>query len=130
MHRNQADYTLTFRRLCDAALTSEADVGVRALFVNPVAYDEWAAGWRLRLTREGASPEARGKAMQLVNPAFIPRNHRIEQVITAAVEREDYSPFSELLEVLSRPYEEPESLVAYGNPPRPEQRVTQTFCGT
>jgi uncharacterized protein YdiU (UPF0061 family) len=130
MHRNQADYTLTLRRLCDAALTPAADVGVRALFVNPVAYDEWAARWRLRLAREAGSPDVRFKAMRLVNPAYIPRNHRIEQVIAAAVEREDFSRFSELLEILSRPYEEQESLTDYGRPPQPDERVTQTFCGT
>jgi uncharacterized protein YdiU (UPF0061 family) len=130
MHRNQADYTLTFRRLCDAASTSEADVGVRALFANPVAFDDWAAKWRLRLAREAQSPGARGTAMRLVNPALIPRNHRIEQAIVAAVERADDSLFLELHEVLSRPYEDPVSLTAYGDPPRPDERVTQTYCGT
>jgi uncharacterized protein YdiU (UPF0061 family) len=68
--------------------------------------------------------------MRLVNPAVIPRNHRIEAVIVAAVERGDYAPFEELSRILSRPYEEQPSFAAYANPPRPEERVLQTFCGT
>ena len=44
--------------------------------------------------------------MRGINPAFIPRNHRIEQAIAAAVEREDFAPFEEMLQVLSRPYED------------------------
>jgi uncharacterized protein YdiU (UPF0061 family) len=67
--------------------------------------------------------------MWAVNPAFIPRNHRVEAVIQAAVNN-DYAPFEELLTVLSRPYEDQPQYAAYVEPPLPEQRVTQTFCGT
>jgi uncharacterized protein YdiU (UPF0061 family) len=68
--------------------------------------------------------------MRRVNPAVIPRNHRVEAVISAAVEREDYAPFEEMLEVLSKPYELQPGLEAYERPPRPDERVLQTFCGT
>jgi len=68
--------------------------------------------------------------MRRANPAYIPRNHRVEQAIAAAVEREDYSLFYELLDVLALPYEEREPFAAYAAPPRPDERVTQTFCGT
>jgi uncharacterized protein YdiU (UPF0061 family) len=127
MHRNEADFTLSFRRLCDAASTAEADRNVRTLFSNPTAYDEWAASWRARLSRETGD---RSEAMRRVNPAFIPRNHRVEQAIVAAVEREDYSLFSELLEALSSPYNQSDAFAVYANPPRPDERVTKTFCGT
>jgi uncharacterized protein YdiU (UPF0061 family) len=46
---NRADFTLTFRRLCDAAAGAEGDAGVRTLFADPVTYDTWAAAWRQRL---------------------------------------------------------------------------------
>src|SRR5579872_4194679 len=46
MHENDADFTLTFRRLCDAAADEKADANVRVLFANPAAYDDWAASWR------------------------------------------------------------------------------------
>ncbi len=67
--------------------------------------------------------------MRAVNPAFIPRNHRVEAVIQAAVNN-DYAPFEELLTVLSKPYEDQPAYSAYTEPPLPEQRVLQTFCGT
>jgi uncharacterized protein YdiU (UPF0061 family) len=130
MYRNKADFTLTFRRLCDAADSAQADAGARALFSNPANYDEWAARWRLRLSREPRQPAERAQAMRRVNPAFIPRNHRVEQALDAAVARAELTPFSELLQVLSRPYEEQSAYSAYAEPPPPEQRVLQTFCGT
>ena len=67
--------------------------------------------------------------MRNVNPAVIPRNHRIEAVIQAAVML-DYAPFEELLAVLAKPYEEVPAYADYANPPEPHQRVLQTFCGT
>jgi uncharacterized protein YdiU (UPF0061 family) len=68
--------------------------------------------------------------MRAVNPAFIPRNHRIEAVIQAATSRDDFAPFEELLTVLSRPYEDQPAFLHYAEPPEPDQRVLQTFCGT
>jgi uncharacterized protein YdiU (UPF0061 family) len=68
--------------------------------------------------------------MRSVNPAFIPRNHRVEAVIEAAVNRDDYARFEELLAVLSEPYEDQPMFAAYAEPPQPHQRVLQTFCGT
>jgi uncharacterized protein YdiU (UPF0061 family) len=130
MQRNRADFTLTFRGLCDAAETEEGDARVRVLFANPREYDEWAGRWRLRLNREGAESGARAAAMRQVNPAFIPRNHRIEQVIKAAVEGQDFAPFAELSTVLSHPYQALEGFESYAAPPEPGERVLQTFCGT
>jgi uncharacterized protein YdiU (UPF0061 family) len=68
--------------------------------------------------------------MRAVNPAFIPRNHRIEAVIDAAVNRDDFAPFEELLTVLAKPYQDQPALSGYADPPEPDQRVLQTFCGT
>jgi uncharacterized protein YdiU (UPF0061 family) len=68
--------------------------------------------------------------MRKVNPAFIPRNHLIETALNAAVERQDFQPFEELLDVVSRPYEDRPGSERYGMPASPEESVTQTFCGT
>jgi uncharacterized protein YdiU (UPF0061 family) len=130
MAKNQADFTLTFRRLSEAALGPDRDGDVRQLFADPTAYDEWAALWRQRTGEEPQDPASRRTAMRAVNPAFIPRNHRIEALIEAAVNRDDFAPFEELLTVLSRPYEDQPALSAYAEPPEPDQRVLQTFCGT
>src|SRR5580692_10249175 len=78
MAKNQADFTLTFRRLSDAALGPEHDRDISSLFADPTACDEWAARWRQRTGEEPHHPAARQAAMRAVNPAFIPRNHRIE----------------------------------------------------
>src|SRR5258707_698840 len=76
------------------------------------------------------SPTKRAQAMRRVNPAVIARNHRVEQALRAAVEREDFAPFSELLAVLSRPYEEQGAYLAYAAPAQAGERILQTFCGT
>src|SRR6202023_890324 len=103
MAKNQADFTLTFRRLSDAALDPADDGEVRQLFAEPAAYDEWAVRWRQRIGDEEMAPAVRQAAMRAVNPAFIPRNHRVEAVIEAATNADDFSPFEELLTVLSKP---------------------------
>src|SRR4051794_18052843 len=119
MAENQADFTLTFRRLCDAAAGPDHDGPVRDLFVDPTAFDRWASHWRERLGQEPQDGIARRAAMRAVNPAYIPRNHRVEAVITAAVEREDFTPFEELLAGLSQPRAEPTPLAAYPHSPVP-----------
>jgi uncharacterized protein YdiU (UPF0061 family) len=130
MAANGADFTLTFRRLCDAASDPAADEAVGRLFADPAAYAAWAAEWRTRLGREAQSPSARRDAMRAANPAFIPRNHRVEAAIAAAVESADFGPFEALSEVLSRPYEDQPSFSEYALPPEDGERVYRTFCGT
>ena len=130
MHRNQADFTLTFRGLCEAAEREAADPRVRALFASPRDYDGWAVRWRARLARDPLDPHSRAAAMRQTNPAVIPRNHRIEQVIEAAVERQDFEPFARMSEVLSQPYRLGEGFESYAEAPQPAERVRQTFCGT
>jgi serine/tyrosine/threonine adenylyltransferase len=130
MMANGADFTLTFRRLCDASMDSEADAQVRTLFSDPAAYDAWADKWRRLLADEPVSPDQRAEAMRRVNPAFIPRNHMVEAALKAAVERQDFQPFEDLLEVVSRPYDERPGLDRYAAPAPPDERVLYTFCGT
>ena len=130
MHDNEADFTLTFRRLCDAVFDKKMDRNLRNLFKDAAAYDKWSKSWRNRLSRESASTEERTKLMRKVNPAVIPRNHRVEHALNAAVENLDYGPFEKLVEVLSSPYEEPEGHSKFMQPPKPGEHVLQTFCGT
>ena len=130
MASNGADFTLTFRRLCDATSRPDGDAAVRSLFTDPSAFDDWAATWRHRLAEEGEEANERQAAMRAANPAFIPRNHLVEEAITAAVNKGDFSPFESLLTVLSMPYEDQPAFGRYADPPRPEQVVHQTFCGT
>jgi uncharacterized protein YdiU (UPF0061 family) len=130
MARNAADFTLTFRRLCDAAENSDKDAAVRSLFGDPSAFDAWAAKWRHRIAQEGGEANERREAMRGANPAFIPRNHLVEEAIAAAVNDSDFLPFETLLTVLARPFEDQPLFGRYADPPRADQVVHQTFCGT
>jgi serine/tyrosine/threonine adenylyltransferase len=129
MHRNQADFTLTFRALCEAQ-DAQGSAGIRGCFADGRDFDDWALRWRARLAREPLPPASRTESMRRANPAYIPRNHRIEQVITAAVEHGDFAPFEQLSTVLSQPYQEQAALMHYAAAPHPGERVLQTFCGT
>ena len=130
MAANNADFTLTFRRLSNAAAGPEADLETRAQFTDPTAFDSWAVAWRERLRGESVSAAERAAAMRQANPAIIPRNHRVEEAIAAAVGRQDFQPFHDLLNAVSRPFEDRPELEQYTAPALPGERVTQTFCGT
>jgi uncharacterized protein YdiU (UPF0061 family) len=130
MAANEVDYTRFWRGLCDAAGDPAQDGAVAALFADPQAFHAWAPRWLERLAREGVAPEDRRAAMRRVNPAFIPRNHRIEEVIAAAVHGGDLAPFEAFARVLERPYDDQPESAWWGEPPKPEERVQATFCGT
>jgi len=126
----EADFTLAFRRLCDAAQDPAADESLRSLCANEDLYNDWAVRWRQRLGQEGGDASRRSALMRAANPAFIARNHRVEAVINAAVQRDDFAPFEELLAVLAKPFEDQPGFSHYMDPPKAHERVTQTFCGT
>ncbi len=131
MADNGADFTLTFRRLGDALEEgSGAHERVSELFRDPAAFVDWAVRWRMRLASEGGSHAERRRSMRSVNPAFIPRNHLVEEMIEAAVEEGDFTAFEQLNDVLASPYDDQPGRERYAAPPRPDQVVHQTFCGT
>ncbi|MDR9808671.1 protein adenylyltransferase SelO [Rhizobium hidalgonense] len=130
MQAQGADFTLTFRRLSDLAGDETAEPSFAASFREPEACAPWLAQWHGRLSRDPQTAAERSMAMCSVNPAFIPRNHRIEQAIEAAVENGDFSLFEALLTVLAKPYEDQPGFAAYMEPPKPSERVLATFCGT
>jgi uncharacterized protein YdiU (UPF0061 family) len=130
MASNGADFTLTFRWLSDAALGPEGESALHGLFAETGAIDEWLLRWRQRLAGEGGDPAERRAAMRRANPLFIPRNHLVEEAITAAENAQDFTPFENLLAVLSAPYEDQPGFERYADPPRPDQIVHETFCGT
>lgn len=128
--KGAVDWTIFFRALCAAAEGPSRDAEIARMFTAPADFDAWARAWRDRLAREDGAPEDRAAAMRRVNPAFIPRNHRVEEMIEAAVERDDLAPFEALLRVLERPYDDQPEHAWLAEAPAPEQRVTRTFCGT
>ena len=126
---HHVDYTLFFRALCAAAEDPSADAPVAALFQDRAAFHGFAEAWRRRLQLDHVSPATRAASMRLANPAFIPRNHRIEQAIQAGV-RGDFAPFHTLVRVLARPFDEQPDAAHLAEPPLEAERVRQTFCGT
>lgn len=111
MADHQADFTLVLRRLCLVKTdNSSANGVVRALFDDPAAFDQWAARWRVRLGDEVNGKSGRQQPMLAANPAYIPRNHGVEEVIRAAEDHGDFAPFEKLHRVLQKPYDEQEAI--------------------
>ena len=128
MAGNNVDYTLAFRYLADAV--SGRDEAVRGRFADASAYDSWSNHWRARLARESVPDSQRAQAMRRANPAFIPRNHRVEEALSAAVERGDYAPFDTLLKILSRPFDDQPEFTEFTEPAPQGNGRYRTFCGT
>lgn len=131
MNDNEADFTLTFYHLSrlDGQAGPHADEA-RQLFARPAPFDAWLVEWRKRLKHEPLDDAARQKAMQAVNPVYIPRNHLVEAAIRAAEDHGDFSVFHELRAVLQNPYADQPAKARYRLPPKPEEVVSKTFCGT
>lgn len=128
MAEQKADFTLTFRGLSALAAGTD-DAYLRACFSASPSFDAWLARWRTRFAREMTAPYERAVGMNRINPLYIPRNHRIEAVIAAA-ERDDFSLFHEMIDVLASPFDERPDDALWRSPPEPQERVLQTFCGT
>lgn len=129
MEAGRADFTLAFRRLADQA-APEADITpFAALFATPEGLAEWLTHWRARLAAEGRDAMAARAAMRAVSPAFIPRNHRVEEAIRAAVTG-DLAPFHRLCDVLAQPYDDQPEAADLMEPAGSGEEVQVTFCGT
>lgn len=130
MADNGADFTRTFRGLCDDLTLAEGAGATRNEFIDPTRFDAWEARWRERLREEGDTEGRRAAAMRLASPRFIPRNHLVEEMIEAAVERGDLAPFETMRRVLARPYDDQPGHERLAEAPREHEKVLRTFCGT
>lgn len=122
MEKHRADFTNTFR-----ALTLD-NLEDSPLFGTP-EFAQWNELWQARLGRQQESKESSQQLMRDSNPAVIPRNHRVEDALEAAVQG-DYSVMVKLLEALSKPFAHSPDQVEYCTLPGPSSRPYQTFCGT
>ena len=121
MAAGRADFTLAFRGLADGRLA--------AAFTEPDALGDWPERHRARRLEDEASDSEARATMRAESPAVIPRNHRVEAMIAAAVAG-DMGPFHELGEALAHPYADGPLAARYALPPEPNEVVTATFCGT
>lgn len=123
MHKHHADFTntflaLTFDKLQDLALWDTAE------------FKQWHEQWQARLDRQQKPKDSSYQLMRENNPALIPRNHRVEEALEAAVVHQDLSVLERLLEALSNPYEHSPLQADYSAPPEPTSCPYRTFCGT
>jgi uncharacterized protein YdiU (UPF0061 family) len=123
MHKYDADYTNTFR-----ALTFDSMSG--SVLLESTEFAQWHELWQLRLGRQKEHKDASEQLRRNSNPALIPRNHRVEAALEAAVKQGDYSVMKQLLEVLSNPYAHSVEQDDYSTLPAISTRPYRTFCGT
>ncbi len=123
MQKYHADYTNTFRALTfdtleDTVLSGSIELG------------QWQELWQARLGRQQESKADSQQLMRDANPAIIPRNHRVEAALEAAVQENDYTVMERLLGVLSNPYAHSEAQAEYSRLPTTSTCAYRTFCGT
>ena len=122
MHKNSADFTNTFLNLC------KEEIPNGALYASE-SFQSWHSRWQNRLSKEEQGLEASFALMRSVNPAVIPRNHKVEEALQAG-EEGNFKPFHDLLNAVEKPYMDGDHLLPYQAPPEPGEKVLQTFCGT
>src|SRR5699024_6440372 len=119
----RTDYTNTFRALTFDNLEE-------AVLFETREFALWHERWQERLGRQEESKAASNELMQNSNPALIPRNHRVEAALEAAVEQGDYSVIECLVGVPSSHYAHTLEQAAYSTRPAPSRRTFRTFCVT
>ena len=122
MHQKGADYTNTF-----LDLTNESPP--KGESYNSDTFKEWHARWQARVVKNTQPLESSLALMRANNPVVIPRNHIVEQALDAATNG-DLHPLKNLLAALQEPYKNSSDLKPYQCPPKPEEKVCHTFCGT
>ena len=122
MQENSADFTNTFRDLCNK------DLLISKVYDNKT-FRNWYGRWQNRLSENRLPLEASLRLMKSTNPSIIPRNHQVEQVLSKALAG-NLQPLQDLTTALKTPYKDHSSLAKYTLPPTSDQRVYQTFCGT
>jgi serine/tyrosine/threonine adenylyltransferase len=127
LHAQGVDYTSFFRKLSVAVLGDNR--AVQSLFTDRATYDEWAARWHAEVSRRSPDLRAVARAMDRVNPLYIPRNHKVEEALGAATNGE-LEPFRRLLEVITRPFDERDGFESYASPGPATSAPYRTFCGT
>jgi uncharacterized protein YdiU (UPF0061 family) len=123
MAEQRVDYTMCLRSL-SSVVRGDA-IPARSLFPDPDPFDAWTTRW---LALVGAEREAIAEAMDRMNPIYIPRNHIVEEVLTAA-SWGDHDALAELVGVVAHPFEQRPGLERYAQP-APDASTYRTFCGT
>jgi uncharacterized protein YdiU (UPF0061 family) len=122
MHASQSDYTNTFRNLSNSSR-------LKGELYDSENFQNWHFRWQDRLEKEEQDLKSSITQMRSVNPSVIPRNHKVEEALQSG-EQGDFKPFQDLINAMKEPYKDGEHLLPYQAPPKPSEKVLQTFCGT
>jgi uncharacterized protein YdiU (UPF0061 family) len=121
-HAHKMDFTNTFRDLSGDLLTTNT-------LAENSEFTAWHAQWQNRLRRQPQDLEQARALMRRTNPAFIPRNHKVEEALAAATEG-DLAVSEKLLDVVTQPFAYNRNLPDYSAPAPQGSCPYQTFCGT
>lgn len=121
MKKNNVDYTIFFRRLCDfdsgsANDTKSNNTGIGDLFLQREQFDAWARAYQARLGKEETTDSQRAVKMKTINPKYILRNYMAEIAIKKAEEK-DYSEVEKLFNLLQHPFAEQSENEGYADFP-------------
>ena len=128
MHKNGADFTLTFRSLSLAI--DNNDDHFLVCFDNIDQPKAWLKKWKKILHQANEKTENAIESLNSINPIYIPRNHLIERAIREYEEENTHTIMDQLLQITEKPFLEQENMQDYAIPAKDDERVTQTFCGT
>ena len=127
MEKDKTDFTLTFRAL--STLVNDDKSLFKSYFLNQNSIKNWVEKWKNRLLLENENTNNIINFLNKINPAYIPRNHRVEEIINEGL-KGDYSYFERLNKILTKPFDDQHENIDYQRGPKETQRVSQTFCGT
>lgn len=136
MQKYRTDYTNTFRALTyDKPLNSANSCKsqtnqVDSTLFQSLEFESWYKRWQERLDRQQESKISSDQTMKKSNPVVIPRNHRVEEALEAAVKHGDLSVMKKLLNVLLTPFQYTPQQDEYIAPPMQSAKPYRTFCGT
>ncbi len=130
LQKHHVDFTGSFAALSQA-LTQEGGHGaLQEMFANDPEFDTWHGQWMALVAGSAGVKESALDRMASANPIYIPRNHLVEEAIEVATSKGDFSFMEKLLEAVSSPYEAKPGFGRYALPPKPDEEVHRTFCGT
>ena len=128
MEEEKVDFTIAFRLLAKSLIGDSKSI--KKLFNNSRRLDGWMMAWQERLSLEGIDDEKIAFSMNKINPIYIPRNHKVEEALKAAVSNNNLEPFTNLYSILQSPYDEVNGLESFTRPPSESDIPYRTFCGT
>lgn len=128
MQKGKADFTNTFRHLSDTL--REGKRSARKQFQDPATFDLWEKRWIEQIKQEPVSMDTCANQMDQINPAYIPRNHKVEEVLSVAINNSDFNLFEKMLALLATPFDEAEGHEEFAFPAPISSVPYKTFCGT